>query len=176
MNLSSDLARLIRSQFDKHGIPYSRSLSFDRLAARYFEMMIRQIQPTPRTVHFSRETNASLGELARRGHDDGAARDAWGAVFRLREFLVEGMNVNGFLSRNIRRATGKASRDGLLRHFGMHHFHLGNESGPDGFVKRSDYLLFAIVAPRDVYFLDVRKHPVLGGVEWASQGLLRTVH
>lgn len=45
MTLSCDLARLVRSQFDRDGIFYSPSLNLDHLAAHYFEMMIRQIQP-----------------------------------------------------------------------------------------------------------------------------------
>ncbi len=132
-------------------------MALDRLAARYFEMTIRHIQPGPRRVHFSDQTHASLGDLSRRGVGDNSARDAWGAVFRLRQILVEGGNVNGFLSKNIRRAT---SWDGLLWQYGMHHFHLGRESIKDGFVNRSDYLLFAIVAPDDVFFVDVRLHPL----------------
>ena len=59
----------------------------------------------------------------------------------------------------------------------MHHFHLGRESTKDGFVNRSDYLLFAIVAPKDVFFVDVRLHPPRGdGIKWVSQDLLRIVH
>ena len=42
--------------------------------------------------------------------------------------------------------------------------------------KRSGHLLFAIVAPLDAYFVDVRPHPPPGGVEWVSQELLRIVH
>ena len=174
MTFYSDLSRLIHREFDKHGISYGRSMTIDRLAARYLEMTIRQIHPAPRRVHFSDQTQASLGELSRRGAKDTSARDAWGAVFRLRQILVEGGTVNAFLSRNIRRATGW---DGLLWQYGLHHFHLGSESTRDGFVKRSGHLLFAIVAPQDVYFVDVRPHPPRGGgIEWVSQELLRIVH
>ena len=109
----------------------------------------------------------------RRGKDDPAALDAWFTVFRLRQLLVEGANVNAFLTSRIRRAN---VRDGLLWHYGMHHFHLSSETGAEGFVKRSDQLLFAIVASEDAYFVDVRPHPRKGGVEWSSQELLRIVH
>ena len=139
-------------------------------------MMLRRIQPGPRRVHFSDETHASLGRLARRTDDEPTARAAWGAVFRLRQLLVEGRNVNGFLTRNARHAMGARSRDGLLWHYGMHHFHLGAGLAADGFVQRSDYLLLAIVGPQDAYFVDVRRHPPSGGIEWASQELLRIVH
>ena len=168
MTLCSDLSRLIQAQFDKNGISYDRSMTLDRLVARYFEMNIRAIQPAPRQVHFSDRTCASLGELSRRGKGDTLARDAWAAVFRLRDLLVEGANVNAFLSKNIRRATGW---DGLLWQYGMHHFHLRGETDKDGFVIRSDHVLFAIVAPRDAYFVDVRAHPPPSGVEWVSQEL-----
>ena len=58
----------------------------------------------------------------------------------------------------------------------MHHFHLSSRLNKDGFVKRSRYLLFAIIATRDAYFVDVRLHPKRRGVEWVSQDLLRIVH
>ena len=144
-----------------------------RLVARYFEMNVRHIHPVPRRVHFSGQTHASLGKLLRPGHDKTSARDAWGTVFRLRQLIFNGANVNAFLSKNIRSATGW---DGLLWHYVMHHFHLSSDVGVDGFVKRSDRLLFAIVAPLDAYFVDVRPHPPKDGVEWVSQELLHIVH
>ena len=173
MTFHSDLSRLIRGQFDKHGISYDCLWPLDRLTARYFEMCTRRIQPGPRRVHFSDETYDSLGKLSRQGKDDTSAWDSWGAVFRLRQLLVDGDNVNGFLTRNIRRAD---AFDGLLWHYDMHHFHLGHETDKDGFVERSSYLLFAIIAPLDAYFVDVRPHPTPGGVGWVSQDLLRIVH
>ena len=66
--------------------------------------------------------------------------------------------------------------DGLLWNYGMHHFHLGRETDKDGFVERADHLLFAIVAPTDVYFVDVRPHPPPHGIGWVSQDLTRIVH
>lgn len=173
MTLHSDLSRLIRSQFDKHGISYDCSMPLDRLTARYFEMCMRRIQPGPRRVHFSDEIHVSLGEFSCQGNGDTSAWDPRGAVFRLRQLLVDGGNVNGFLHRTIRRAAGF---DGLLWHYGMHHFHLGRETNKDGFIERSGYLLFAIVAPLDAYFVDVRRHPARHGIGWVSQDLPRIVH
>ena len=94
-------------------------------------------------------------------------------VFGLRQHLVDGVNVNAFLSKSIGKAEGW---DGLLWSYGMHHFHLGRETGKDGFVKRSKHLLFAIVAPTDAYFVDVRPHPPKDGIGWVSQELLEIVH
>ena len=173
MSLESDLSRLIRDQFDKNSISYNRSMPLDRLTARYFEMTTRRIQPVPRQVHFSNQIHSSLGELSREGEGDSAARDAWRMVFRLRQHLVDGVNVNAFLSKNILNAAGW---DGLLWSYGMHHFHLGPETDKDGFVKRSGHLLFAIVTPTDAYFVDVKPHPEKDGIGWVSQELLQIVH
>ena len=173
MSLESDLSRLIRDQFDKNKISYKRSICLERLTARYFEMATRRIQPVPRDVHFSEQIHTSLGELARLRKSDGAAQNAWGMVFGLRQHLVDGVNVNNFLSKNISNAHGF---DGLLWTYGMHHFHLGRETDKDGFVKRSKYLLFAIVTPTVAYFVDVRRHPKKDDTGWVSQELLQIVH
>ena len=169
MSLYSDLSRLIGDLFGKHGIDYDRSMPLSRLVVRYFEMNTRLIQPAPRRVHFSDQIHTSLGKLLQRG-----AGDAREAVCRLCQHFAKGDNVNAFLSNKIRDVP---SWDGLLWQYGMHHFHLRSEMGKDGFVKRSNHLLFAIVAPLDVYFVDVRRHPKKhDGVEWVRQELIRIVH
>ena len=173
MSLESDLSRLIRDQFDKHSISYDPTTPVQRLTARYFEISMRRIQPIPRRVHFSDQIHTSLGELSRGGESDSSARDAWGMAFGLRQHLVDGVNVNAFLSKNIRQSTGW---DGLFWHYGMHHLHLRRGTDKDGFVKRSKHLLFAIVADMDAYFVDVRPHPPKDGIGWVSQDLLRIVH
>ena len=150
MALCSDLEALIRGQFAKHGISYDRSMTLPCLAARYFEMNVRRIQPARRRVHFSDQIHASLGELSRQPGADRSAHDAWATVFRLRHLFVEGTNVNAFLSTGIRSATGW---DGLLWNYGMHHLHLSSGMNKGGFVKRSPYLLFAIIATLDAYFV-----------------------
>ena len=81
MTFHSDLSRLIRGQFDKHGISYDCLWPLDRLTARYIEMCTRRIQPGPRRVHFSDETYDSLGKLSRQGKDDTSAWDSWGGGF-----------------------------------------------------------------------------------------------
>ena len=43
-------------------------------------------------------------------------------------------------------------------------------------LKRSDYLLFAIVTQENAYFVDVRMHPKPRDIEWARQDLLKIVH
>ena len=177
MNFRSDLADIIKRHLDEHDICYEKNLDVSSLAARYFEMCNRMVARIPRTVHFSSKIHDTLGSL-RRAADTAqqeAAADAWGAVFLIRHLFEAGENVNRFLSARIDSATGKRSRDGLLWDFGMHHFHLSKEVEQSGFIKRADYLLFAIVAQKDAYFVDVRPHPRPGDLGWVRQDLLYIV-
>ena len=108
-----------------------------------------------------------------RTRGDGAL-EAWRTVFDLRHRLVKGERVTHFLSKGIAEAK---SQDGMLWDFGMHHFHLCRRLDPSvGFVERSDYLLFAIIADDAAYFVDVRKHHDPKGLGWVRQDLLRIVH
>ena len=181
MNLKSDLASIIKQQFDQLKIFYEDNLDVCSLAARYLEMLNRRVIPSRRRVHFSEEIHDSLGALRRKADMEQQKRsaDAWGAVFFIRYLLTEGLNVNGFLSKRINFATGRRSRDGLLWDFGMHHFHLGQKFDADGFVKRNnrpDYLLFAILTEENAYFVDVKPHPNHHDLGWVRQDLLNIVH
>ena len=177
MDFTSDLDRIIREQFDKHGIDYDKKTETRDLAASHLEMLNRRIYPSPRRVHFSEQLHDSLGLLRRELDTDQRkkAADAWTAVFLIRYLMARGRNVNGFLTKQIDSATGKKSRDGMLWDFGMHHFHLSSEFEDSGFAKRSDYLLFAVLTKNEAYFVDVRPHPKRKDLGWVRQELLKIV-
>ena len=178
MSFKSDLEHIIKRQFDEHGICYEDNLDVRCLSARYLEMLNRRIVPIPREVLFSEEIHDSLGKLTRETEVEQREKaiEAWGAVFFIRYLLTEGKNLNGFLSREIDFATGERSKDGLLWDFGMHHLHLSKKVEASGFVKRSDYLLFAIITQENAYFVDVRPHRNPEQLQWVRQDLLRIVH
>lgn len=180
MSFKLDLANTIKRQFDQHGVRYDNNMDVCDLASGYLEVLNRRVIPTPRKVSFSEELHDSLGRLIRDvdATRRGKALEAWRATFFLHYLLVNGENVNGFLSRWINFATGPKSRDGLLWDFGMHHFHLSQNFDADGFVNRKppDYLLFAILTEESAYFVDVRLHPNRGDLGWVRQDLLNIVH
>lgn len=173
MNFKSALEQIIKEQFDINDISYEANMDVGRLAARYFEMLNRWIVPSPRNVVFSEEIHDSLGGLARetRVKKREEALDAWRAVFLIRFLLEEGENVNRFLSKGIKFAT---SKDRLLWDFGMHHFHLSTKYESPGVIKRSDYLLYAIITQESAYFVDVGLHQE--SLRWVRQDRLHIVH
>ncbi|MDE2997750.1 MAG: hypothetical protein OXU79_01575 [Gemmatimonadota bacterium] len=175
MNFKRDLIEIVKHYFATEGISFEDTGDASDFAARYCEMRIRRIVPRPRDVHFSREIHDSLGSLAREYDKEGCDTkfEAWHTVFYLRQLFVSGESVLPHLSRGVENT---ATKDGLLWDYGMHHFHLSRKLENSGFVERSDYLLFAIVADTDVYFVDVRRHHDPDNLLWVRQDLLRIVY
>ena len=175
MNFQSDLKTFFEKYFSLKGIGHKGNSDVADLAARYCETEIRRISPKSRRVHFSDEINDSLRKLTQ--EVDPAqkvkALDAWNAVFKIRHLLVEGDDLTPHLSKSVNDAH---SQDGLLWDYGMHHFHLSLSLDASGFVERSDYLLFAILADEDAFLVDIRKHHDSEGLLWVRQDLLRIVH
>ena len=172
MTLLNDLEHLIQSRFDELGIHCEKSLSINELAQRYFEMCMRMVDLKPRRLHFSDQVKAALKRLDRETTNR-SKHPVVHAVRRLGRTFQEGGDVNKSLSQNIQHAS---SFDGLFWHYGIHHFHLGKKQEQDRFDKRSKYLLYAVVRPNDVYFIDVRRHPrKRNRSEWVREALLETI-
>jgi hypothetical protein len=174
MDFETDLIDIVKRYFAAEGICYEDQGDAADFAARYWEMRKRRLAPKPRRVHFSNELHDSLGNLAR--ETDPSAKDnaqiAWNAVFKIRWLLTRGQCVVQYLSKSVNDATTK---DRLLWDFAMYHFHLNDQLEPAAFIKRSDYLLFAIVGDEDVYVVDVRKHHDPQKILWVRQELLKIV-
>ena len=176
MSFTADLVDIIKNQFDQAEICYEDDLDACDLATCYLEMLIRRVVPMSRRVHLSDEISDTLGKLIQepKAGQREKALEAWHTVFYIGNQLQKGSNVTRFLSKGINELT---SQDKLLWDFGMHHFHLNRALETNGnFVKRSDYLLFAIITDADAYFVDVRPHHDRQGLEWVRQNLLRIIH
>ena len=170
MNLLNDLADIIKSEFAEQGIRSPEGADIRTLTSRWLEMRIRRIEPVPRAVYLSDEIHHSLGRLA--SSRDAKKLEAWGTVFYLRHAFQQGCSVISFLTN---RVDDTEKTDGLLWDYGIHHLHLGRKTVKDGFVERTDQLLFAIVSDEAAYFVDVRPHRDQG-FEWVRQDLLVIVH
>ena len=175
MSFETDLATTVRKQLDQAGIEYGIRMDLGDLVARYYEMQVERVEMRPREVLFSKELHESLGKLANEplAKQRKKSLDAWNAVFLLRDLLKKGENVVSFLSRNINQL---ACKDDILWDFGMHHFHLSIHVDETGFVKRSDYLLFAVITQEYAYFVDVRLHHDAEALGWVRQELLKIVN
>ncbi len=177
MDFLSDLGQAIVSEFNQQGVSFPQHADITHLASRYFEMRIRRIEPVSRRVRFSNEIHHSLGDLVRSPNPDpkrkARALEAWRTVFHLRHIFESGGTVIPYLSE---RVNNTEEGDGLLWDYAIHHLHLSRNVGKNGFVERSDWLLFAIVADQDTFFVDVRSHADPKQLQWVRQDLLTIIH
>jgi len=175
MNFKSDLVDIVRDYFSKNKISYENVGSASDFAARYFEMLVRRIDPKPRSVFFSKQIHNSLDTLIREAttEQQDKALQTRQAVFDIQHIIESGGDVTPYLSKTINNSNCK---DEMLWEWGIHHFHLSSERDKTGFIKRADYLLFAMIYDDAALFIDVRKHRHPEGLEWVRQDLLETVH
>ncbi len=175
MNFKVDLVDVVKDFFSKNGISYAKTGSASDFAARYFEMLVRRIDPKPRSVFYSDRIDNSLDRhihAATKEQLEGALQ-ARQAVLDIKHIFESGGDVTPYLSKTIDNSKCK---DEMLWEWGIHHFHLSTKRDKTGFIKRSDYLLFAMIFDDAALFIDVRKHRHPEGLEWVRQDLLETVH
>lgn len=182
MDFESDLKGIIKREFETFGIDCNvAKMDVSDLTARYCEMLKRHITPIPRGVYLSDEIRASLEKLEREPDPEQRkrAREARNTTFLLHDLLSKGEDVTRFLSKHVKDAPGgKGIPDKLLWDYGMHHFHLCRERDPKTttFVRRSDYLLLALITQDAAYFVDIRSHRDPEQLLWVRQDLLDIVY
>ena len=84
--------------------------------------------------------------------------------------MRQGGNLNPFRSKRI---TKQNEPDGLLDFWRIHHFHLGTRADCDGFMQRTDELLFCLFDDTCAYFIRVAPHHPQ---PWFMKELLEIVH
>jgi len=135
----------------------------------YLNWRGRFVAPVPRRVHWAPELVASTGYSTHRD-----------VVNELAARLAAGDDVAPHLSRDVAvahtsqpdgsRPRRRRDLDGLVAEWGIHHLHLSLDLEPDGFVSRTDDLLFVALQPADAYLIGVFPH----GGAWTRRALAET--
>ena len=84
--------------------------------------------------------------------------------------IREGENLKPYRSKHV---VNGSLRDGLLDYWGIHHFHLGTTLMRDGFIERTDQLLFCLISNEYACFIKVAAHD---SDPWAKKDLVETIH
>lgn len=130
-----------------------------RILVDYWNAQVRRIPLRPRTVHWSNELRARVPTLS-------SALQA--SLQDVEQGCRAGVDLTPRLSRKL---TKRKFNDKMLHDWGIHHLHLGDDLDEDGFIERTDDVLFVLRRPDDIYFLDVRPHG-----EWADDAFVEIVH
>lgn len=138
MDLVRDLELFMEKEMKRVGINPSntRDISYE-----YFNTLKRMISIRPRNVVYSKEFQYP--------------KEYKEALLEFEDNAQKGKNLNKYQSDKITRPE---ESDDLLNDWNIFHFHLSKRFRNDGFVKRSDYQIFAWITDNCIYMIQVYPH------------------
>lgn len=146
--------------------------STSELLIHYFNWYCRLVPQARRRVHKSSELKRKIKDLS---------TSARHSIREIEETISRGSDLTRYLSRGIRngyisreRAPKKnkhrRDRDLMVYDWGLHHLHLSTVVDEEGFVGRTEDLLFAGFLANDAYLIDIAPHG-----SWYLRSLLETI-
>jgi hypothetical protein len=154
-NLYGDWIAIARQRLINSGFDVSRLIRDNDIGQEYFNALLHLTIPIqPRQVHHADTFSCPVDLVAGL------------ATFTTK--VESGQNLRPYMSRGVKKV---ANRDLLRYDWGIHHFHLGTEVENDGFVKRTEPILFAWVTSEAMYMLGLYPHGA-----WNQRQLLELIH
>lgn len=148
----NDIQSEIRKYYDSEEVKYKNNEEPEDTIINFFSYLYRLIPPVERNVHYSKELlkKIDLKELS---------EEHIAVLKKYKDAFVAGTDMNIFLSNNIKNAS---DTDFLLYTWHLYHLHMSGKFVNDNKQmknNRSDTQLLCIITLKDVYFVDVIKHP-----------------
>jgi hypothetical protein len=146
---------------------FLKTLDLGSLLIEYRVWRGQFIRPQPREVFESRELSAS--DLRERNQN---------VLDGLIAKLEAGEDVNAYLSGSVQRIPRSrrghlAPRDQLLSEWGIHHLHLSDQVAGDGFVRRTNDVLFVAFKDDAAFLIGIYGHP--DTENWAAPDIFATM-
>lgn len=154
IDLRRDLVGIYRAELDRLGYDVRGISGDEELLRAYFGVCRRLVFPQPRQILKSKSFTCCP-----KHHD---------ALAQIEQIIHEGGDITPYLSKNIKRLN---YNDAMLNDWGIHHLHFGIRIERDGFVDRTDMLLYCRFEEGYAYFIAVLPHG-----SWAKQKLVKTIH
>lgn len=157
LSLFKDFAYALRRGMAMQGYDITSVRDDDRAAVMLQLKKERyEIQVRPRKIE------KPVGFRCPSGRSDG--------LYGLEKAISAGVDLRPYRSRRIENAQ---FLDGLLDYWNIHHFHLGRIIEAEGFVERTNELLFCLVEDDCVYFIAIMCHD---SSPWAKKELITIIH
>lgn len=167
------LAALPYDRADEAVAAHLNGMDATDLLITWFNWSWRMVTAHPRQVHLSREFLAN------------PLRQKYGpTLLELLTDIEKGTDLRKYLSRRIVHVTtppspepaGKRRKprfdiDPMLNAWGIYHLHMSDELADDGFVSRSDELLFVVFRRGHAFILDIMPH----SGAWARESTIRII-
>ena len=157
VNLFKDFAEALRRSMEIQGHDVSDVRSDDHAAVMLHLKTERYAIPArPRTIETSIQFRCPPDRVE--------------GLHGLEEAISMGAELRPYRSRRIENTQ---FLDGLLDYWNIHHFHLGVEIEADGFVERTNELLFSLVGHDSAYFIAIMRHD---SSPWAKKEIITIIH
>jgi len=163
VDFNNDFRLFVISFLQDEGCMVDIDSDLRKLAYQLCTYLEHKIRPTPRSIFVSNVFNPPSETEHLQG------------LKNLETDLGMGNDITKYLHKPLLKTNEK---DGLLNHWGIHHFHLGHcpdEKDPR-FVKRTGPLLLARVTEDSAYFIGVYSHNELSERCWAISELIEILH
>ena len=149
-----DLVAILRAEFIRLGYDVSGIVDDIELVRIYFGVRRRLVSWKTRQILKSK--------------DFSCPPEHRNALAKIECIIKNGDDLTAYLSKKIRRLD---YNDPLLNDWGIHHLHLGTKVESDGFIERTDTLLYCRFEAKQAYFIDILPHG-----NWTQQKLIKTMH
>lgn len=157
MNFYADFAELLRKRLKRVGYHLPKEVEPNRLLLIYFNVLVRQIDPQPRTVLAPPDFPWPA--------ENEPHRDGLTALLRK---IEKGEDLSPHLTDKINRP---AYNDMLFNDWGISHFHLGIELTKKGFVERTGKLLYVFITDTVCHLITLADHK-----HFSCKKMVETIH
>lgn len=154
IDLRKDFSLLLKDELYSLGIRIDQSIPIDEIPYLYFNFIKRKIDLQPRKILKANDFNCPSNLLL--------------GLNNLEDKIINGYDLTPHLSKLVYK--NYESRDYMLNDWGIFHLHLGINI-MDGFVDRTDPVLFCMVKTDIIYFIAMKHHG-----DWTDQSLLKIVY
>ncbi|UPL51270.1 hypothetical protein [Hymenobacter sublimis] len=155
VDLYSDWVKIAKQRLTAYGFNISQLVRDEEVSLEYFNVLLHLTIPVHSRQVFYADTFNCPPELH-------------AGLLAFIEKIESGRNLRPHMSRGVKKV---ANRDALRYDWGIHHFHLGTTLAPDGFIIRTEPVLFAWVANNAVYMLGLYPHGA-----WSQQEVLQVLY
>ena len=157
ISLFKDFADAVRLSLTTQGLDISRVQHDDHAAVMlYFKMARYDIGAQPRDIKKPTDFQCPPERLT--------------GLQRLENAILTGADLTPYRSR---QSQNTEFQDGLFDHWNIHHFHLGRNFEKDGFVERTNDLLFCLIDDTFAYCIKVASHD---SSPWVKKELITIIH
>jgi hypothetical protein len=162
-NFLDDIRRQLADRMQRSGIVLPGAATVDDVALTYFDFRRRQISARPRTVHRSAELLTNPVAVTYKRGLDAIIEDAETGKTLVPYFTEGWMNLE--------------VHDFLFNDWNIVHMHLGGRRMKcPCVVERTGPVLFAFLADRDLYLIDVMPHGKSDPTAFAKKQLVQILH